>query len=385
MNSLTKLAVTFGTVAVTGVLAAAPATATPGHTGAPYGQSSSRGVVFVQNDDLAGNTIVAYDRTSSGGLAQTGSYRTGGVGGVLSGSVVDHLASQGSLTYDRSSGSLYAVNAGSNTLTSFRVSGDRLARRQVVPTGGRFPVSVAAHGNLVFVLNARDGGSISGYLRVGARLLPVPVWHRELHLNTSAPGHADEFTSTPGQIGFTPDGHTLLVSTKNGGNTLEAFPIGLFGPSAHPVVTSLPGKVPFGFSFDASAHLVLSEAGTNSVATFAVSRSGRAAALDSATTGQAATCWIATIGNKVYASNAGSANLSRYTTSYSGALTSHGVTATDPGTVDAAASSDGRYLYAQTGAQGIVDAYRVQADGALTRTGSVTVPNAVGAEGIVAL
>ncbi|MFC6704538.1 lactonase family protein [Flexivirga alba] len=385
MKSITKLVVTFGTVAATGVLAAAPAMAATSHAGASYSGPTGQGVVFVQNDDPAGNTIVAYDRTGSGGLAQAGSYRTGGAGGVLSGSVVDHLASEGSLAYDRSSRSLYAVNAGSNTLTSFRVAGDHLARQEVVSTGGQFPVSVTSHGNLVFVLNARDGGSISGYLRVGGALLPVPFWHRDLHLNTSAPGQADEFTSTPGQIGFTPDGRTLIVSTKNGGNTLDAFPIGLFGPSAQPVVTSLPGKVPFGFAFDASGHLVVSEAGTNSVATFNVSRNGHVAALDTAATGQAATCWIATIGNKVYASNAGSANLSRYTTSYSGALTAHGVTATDPGTVDAAASSDGRYLYAQTGAKGIVDSYRVQSDGSLAKTGSVTVPNAVGAEGIVAL
>lgn len=384
MKSITVLAVAFGTAAATGALAAAPATAAPGHAAASY-HHSSRGVVFVQNDDPAGNTVVAYDRTSSGGLAQAGSYATGGLGGVLSGSVVDHLASQGSLTYDRGSRSLYAVNAGSNTLTAFQVSGDRLTRRQVVPTGGQFPVSVTSHGNEVFVLNARDGGSISGYLRIGGVLLPIPVWHRELHLDTSAPGQPDEFVSTPAQISFTPDGRTLVVSTKNGGNTLEAFPIGPFGPAARPVVTSLPGTVPFGFAFDARGHLVLSEAGTNSVATFAISRSGRVKPVDVAATGQAATCWIATTGNKVYASNAGSGNLSIYTTTHTGNLIGHGVAATDPGTVDAAASSDGRYLYAQAGAQGIVDAYRVHWDGSLTRTGSVTVPNAVGAEGIVAL
>lgn len=384
MKIITKTLVLAGSVATAAALAS-PASAATFQSGASYSSGSTQGVVFVQNDAVAGNTVVAYERTSSGGLTKVGSYPTGGHGGVLSGSVVDHLASQGSLSYDRSSRSLYAVNAGSNTLTSYRVVGDRLVRRQVVPTAGNFPVSVATHGKLVFVLNARDGGSLSGYLRVGSRLLPIPAWHRELHLNTSAPGQSNEFVSTPGQVGFTPDGRDLLVSTKNGGNTLETFPIGPFGPSLRPVTTPLPGAVPFGFAFDQSGHLVLSEAGTSTVATFAVSPGGTVAPLDAAATGQAATCWIATSGDAVFASNAGSGNLSRYTTSTSGALTSRGLTATDPGTVDAAASSDGRYLYVQAGAQGIVDAYRIQPQGSLVKTASVTVPNAIGAEGIVAL
>jgi hypothetical protein len=58
-----------------------------------------------------------------------GNYATGGRGGILAGSVVDHTASQGSLTYDPRHGLLYAVNAGSNTISVFAVRGDRLALR----------------------------------------------------------------------------------------------------------------------------------------------------------------------------------------------------------------------------------------------------------------
>src|SRR3954469_18105429 len=74
-------------------------------------------VVFVQNDSPSGNQIVAYDRGRDGKLTQAGTYATHGLGGVLAGSVVDHLASQGSLTYDRRHGLLYAVNAGSDTVS----------------------------------------------------------------------------------------------------------------------------------------------------------------------------------------------------------------------------------------------------------------------------
>jgi hypothetical protein len=98
--------------------------------------------VFVLTDNTSGNQVVAYDRGEDGSLTQAGTYATGGVGGVLAGSVVDHTASQGSLAYDQSRGLLFAVNAGSSTVSVFRVAGDRLALTQVIASGGRFPVSV---------------------------------------------------------------------------------------------------------------------------------------------------------------------------------------------------------------------------------------------------
>jgi hypothetical protein len=57
--------------------------------------------VFVQTDNTAGNLVVAYDRAADGKLAPAGNYATGGRGGILAGSVVDHTASQGSLATTR--------------------------------------------------------------------------------------------------------------------------------------------------------------------------------------------------------------------------------------------------------------------------------------------
>ena len=99
----------------------------------------------------------------NGTLTQAGVYDTGGLGGELEGSVVDHLASQGSLAYDRSDGLLYAVNAGSNTVSVFAVFGDKLALRQVISSGGTFPVSIAVHEGIVYVLNGLEGGSVQGF------------------------------------------------------------------------------------------------------------------------------------------------------------------------------------------------------------------------------
>ena len=76
--------------------------------------------------------------------------------------------------------------------------------------------------------------------------------------------------------------------------------------------------------------------------------------------------------------------MSDYRSGGGGQLTLLGATATDPGTVDASASPDGRFLYVQTGASGIVDEFHVNPDGSLTEIGTVTVPGAAGGEGIVA-
>lgn len=203
--------------------------------------SGGHNVVFVQTDNPAGNQVVAYDRADNGSLTLANTYATGGLGGVLSGSVVDHLASQGSLTYDPSNNLLYAVNAGSNTLSVFSVHGDQLTLHQVVSSFGSFPVSVAAHGRIVYVANAENGGSLQEYFVLFGYLIPVPGSNRALGLNPSA---TPQFTNTPGQVGFSPDGSKLIVTTKANGNDIDVFNVGLLGLlSRPPVVNSEPNAV----------------------------------------------------------------------------------------------------------------------------------------------
>ncbi len=355
---------------------AAPAGPASGFPGASQ-------AVFVQTDNTAGNHVVAYRRAGDGTLSPGGSYATGGLGGVLAGSVVDHTASQGALTYDPSHALLYAVNAGSNTVSVFAVSGDRLALRQVVSSGGTVPVSVAVRGNLVYVLNGLNGGSLQGYRVIGGSFLaPLPGSRRALGLNPNA---TPQFTNTPGQVAFTPNGTQLIVTTKANGSDIDVFGVRFDGRlSAVPVVNSEPGTVPFAISFDPFGHLVIAEAGTNALAAFAVSPGGTVSLLDRVPTGQAATCWVAPAGPFLFASNAGSASVSGFASAAGGQLTLLGATGTDAGTVDASSAAGGRFLYVQTGGNGIVDEFSVGADGALTPLGSVTVPGAAGGEGIVA-
>lgn len=370
-------------VAAAAVFAVAGASASafggpPGHYYPLFG-SGSAGVVFVQNDDLAGNQIVAYDRLPNGTLTQAGVYPTGGLGGQLEGSVVDHLASQGSLAYDQADGLLYAVNARSDTISVFAVFGDHLALRQVLGSGGSFPVSIAVHDGLVYVLDAGDGGSVQGFFDAFGRLQPIPGSGRALGLNPAA---LPQFTHTPGQVAFSPDGSQLIVTTKENGSDIDVFRVFASGQlSPAPVVNPEPGEVPFAVSFDGEGNLVVAEA-AGALASFRLSWNGTLTQLDSVATEQAATCWVAPAGDRFYTSNAGSASLTGFQSGFGGALTLLGDTKTDAGTVDAAASGDARFLYVQTGAAGIVDEFAIGAGGALGEIGSVTVPGAIGGEGI---
>jgi 6-phosphogluconolactonase (cycloisomerase 2 family) len=353
--------------------------AAPSAEAASAGYHGASDAVFVQTDNTAGNRIDVYQRAADGTLILVTGYATGGLGGALTGSVVDHLASQGSLTYDAAHGLLYAVNAGSNTVSVFGVQGTELTLRQVVSSGGTFPVSVAVHGDVVYVLNAENGGSIQGYRVEGGRLSPQSGWNRRLGLDDGTP----QFTHTPGQVGFTADGQQLLVTTKAAGNDVYVYRLNFDGsPSHSATVNALPGTVPFAFVDSGFNRVSLVEAGTSSVVNFNVNGDGTLTQLSSFATNQAASCWIAGTGSLLFTSNAGSASETGVRIGAGDSLTGLGNTATDAGTVDAAATPDGRYLYVQTGGAGIVDEYAIAADGALTQVGSVTVADAAGGEGI---
>jgi 6-phosphogluconolactonase (cycloisomerase 2 family) len=143
--------------------------------------------------------------------------------------------------------------------------------------------------------------------------------------------------------------------------------------------------VPFWLAFDGHGRLAVTNTGTNSVAMYRVGRDGTLAALGTAATGQAATCWVTADDDLLAASNAGSGSVTTLRTDAAGGVTKIADAATaGAGTVEAAFSRDGDALYVQTGATGAVDTFAVNHDGTRTRTSTVTVPDAVGGEGIVA-
>jgi Lactonase, 7-bladed beta-propeller len=360
---------------------AAPAVAGASESGEGHGNDVH--AVFVQTDNLTGNQVVAYDRAPDGTLTFNQAYDTGGLGGALNGAVVDHTASQGALAWDQHRGLLFAVNPGSNSISEFSVRHDTLQLIQQVGSGGQFPVSVATSGRTLYVLNALGGGSVSGYRIDHGQLTAIPGSTRSLGL--TIPLDSTQFTHTPGQVAFSPDGNQLIVSTKATTSSIDVFSVAGNGLLSNtPVVNAEPGTVPFAVTFDRRGDLAVANAATNSVTTFRLDATGTVTPLSTVLTGQTATCWIAPAREFLFASNAGSPSESGISVGAHGQLSLVSTTTTDKGAVDAAASTNGRYLYVQGGLNGVVDEFRVNGDGSLTSLGSVTVPGAAGGEGIVA-
>jgi 6-phosphogluconolactonase (cycloisomerase 2 family) len=346
------------------------------------GGNGNKDVVFVQTNELGGNQIVVYDRGADGRLTQAGSYATGGLGGAaLPGTESDHLASQGSLQYDPELRLLLAVNAGSDTVSAFRVQGDRLRLLDVVPSGGQFPASITVHDGLAYVLNSGGAGIVQGF-RVGhSGVEPIPGSARSLGLANTTPPN---FLTAPGQVGFTPDGRQLLVTTKASTSSIDVFQVGSDGRlSAAPVVNPGATPVPFAFTFSPDGRLVAGEAGASSVTTYAIQADGTLTAPKSQSDGQVALCWIQRIGSFYFVANTGSNTLSSFTVGSDGqpSLLAAVAATTHAGPIDLASSGD--FLYAETGVLGTVDEFQVGGDGTLTPLGSVTgLPS--GIEGIAA-
>jgi 6-phosphogluconolactonase (cycloisomerase 2 family) len=340
------------------------------------------GVVFVQTNEPSGNKVDVFDRGADGRLTLASTSPTGGLGGIAApGTESDHLASQGALALSADGRALIAVNAGSDTVTAFRVHDDRLQLRNTVSSGGQFPASVAVHDDLVYVLNSGGSGIVQGFRLVGGQLVPVPGSARTLGL---ANGDPPNFLTAPGQIGFTPDGGKLLVTTKASTSSIDVFDVGPDGRlSASPVVNPSATPVPFAFTFDPDGRLVAGEAGTSSVTTYAIAANGTLGDAKSQSDGQAALCWILRVGGVYFVSNTGSNTLSSFSVDSTGqpTLLSPVAATTNPGPIDLATSGD--FLYAETGILGTVDEFAVNGDGTLTPIGAVTGLPA-GIEGIAA-
>jgi len=327
-------------------------------------------VVFVQTNQPSGNRILVYDRGQDGQLAAAGSYATGGNGGAAApGTESDRLASQGSLAYAPAHQTLLAVNAGSDTVSAFRVQGDQLTLLNVVASGGQFPNSIGVHDGIAYVLNAGGAGTVQGF-RIGVDgLEPIAGSARSLGLANADPPN---FLSAPGQVGFTPDGRWLLVTTKLSTSSIEVFGVqgGLL--SATPVVNPSATPVPFAFTFGPGGRLVDGEAGTSSVTTYGIQNDGTLTNPQSQTDGQAALCWIDRVQDTYFVSNTASNTVSSFRVGPDGRpqLVASVAATTNPGPIDLVSSD--LFLYVETGVTGTVDEFSVNDDGTLTSIGSVT-------------
>ena len=317
------------------------------------------GAVFVSTNSATDNAVIAFRRDVNGGLTSLGTFSTGGRG---VGGTADPLASQFALTLSHDHRLLFAVNAGTNDVSVFRVtdSGLRLVGRS--SSGGIRPVSVAASRHVLYVLNA-ESNSI-GIFAVGDDGALSPRGTRAL--SAGAAGGA--------AIRVSRDGRVLAV-TERVSNTIDGFVVREDGSLGEPNTTASNAAGPFGFDYTPRGELVVSDAGAGATSGYFQSRGGSIAPVGNAvSTGQAAPCWtiVDGAGRFAYIANAGSGSISGYAIAPNGLLTllTAGGRTGDLGAggapLDLDLSRDSRFLYALDNGTGTVAAFVVHEDGTLT-------------------
>ena len=328
--------------------------------------NSSRSALFVETDASAGNSILTYDQSSDGTISFAGSYLTGGNGATAANATADPLASQDGLVLANNGANLIATNAGSDTVTVFAVDGTHLSAIQQLSSSGLFPDSIATSGRYVTVLNAGGAGSIAEFQWFNGRLVPIPGQVRSLGLSNTTP---PDFHHGAGQVGYTPNGQHLIVTTKLSTNAYDVFSVGNNGAlGAAPVVTPAVNALPFSFTFDTAGNVVATEASNSSVTTYRVNANATLTSLGTVSDGASALCWISGANGYFFGSNAGSGTVSSFSETVTGAPVLVNATAatTHAGTTDSVVAPSGKFLYVESGGAGTIDAFAIGSTGTLT-------------------
>lgn len=153
------------------------------------------------------------------------------------------------------------------------------------------------------------------------------------------------FLASPGQVGYSPDGQFLIVTTKGSTSSYDVFTVSPSGAlSSNATVSPAANAVPFAFTFDANGRLVAAEASNSSVSTYTISATGALTLVGSVQDTQAALCWISGAQGFFFGSNAGGGDVSSFGETSGGAPTLLNAKAAiaHPGTTDSAASPTAR-------------------------------------------
>ena len=374
------------------------------------------GAVYTQTNSPSGNSVVVFNRFANGKLKKRQSVPTGGKGSTQSvgcGPGCPILDSQTAVVVSKNGKFVAAINAGSDTVTSFRKTPSGLKRVSQVSSGGKMPESLALHGNLLYVLNvATDNGTTTGNIygmRISSSGKLSPLGSSRPLANLAPPDRSAD----PRAMDFKPNGRVIVVTELAAGfqetgppGRIDTFVIGSNGKAGPAVAHPSSDALPFGFAFDNRSHLVVSQvrspAGNvdGSVSTYKVTDSGGVTPIDTKPSSGILPCWVAVSsdGRYAYLVNTGAghpAPVTRFRVGSTGALTPLSPPAASRSgefaRTDAALSRGSTFLYVLApkvgpGNASHIDEYRRTANGGLKFIGS-TQPGAnigIGATGLAA-
>ncbi len=372
------------------------------------------GRVYSETNSPKRNQVLIFNRYSNGHLKFLTAVATGGKGGQQlqpgCAPTCPFLDTQGEVAQTSGGKLVFAVNAGSNTVSSFRATVSGLKLVSVKPSGGKFPNSLTVHGSWLYVLDSgifpMPGppvpGNIAG-LKFDAAGHLTPISGSIRPLTPTVPGLAR-------QVGFNNNGKLLVVSllgdptlaTPVATDSIDTFHISASGAASAATPHDATTPFPFGFAFDPKDRLIMSQVtsltvpGAGDTASYNVAPSGALTPISTVASKGTAPCWVTISRNGKFAyvvNTGGGAPTGGFTSQYrvfpNGSLKLLGNTPVrkEFALTDETLSSDGHYLYVlatgATPATHHIDEYRVGANGLLTFIGQTPAMAVPGASGLV--
>jgi len=373
------------------------------------------GRVYTETNSPKRNEVLIFNRYSNGHLTFLKAVATGGKGGQQlqpgCAPTCPFLDTQGELAQTSDGKHVFAVNAGSNSVSSFVATPTGLKLVSVHSSGGKFPNSLTVHGNLLYVLDSgifpMPGppvpGNIAG-LRFNAAGSLSAISGSIRPLTPTVPGLAR-------QVGFNNNGKLLVVSllgdptlaTPVATDSIDTFKVSASGAASAPTAHDATTPFPFGFAFDPNDHLLMSQVtsltvpGAGDTASYNVAGSGALTPITTQPTKGTAPCWVTVTSNGKYAyvvNTGGGAPTGGFTSEFrvfpNGGLKLLGntpVRKNEFALTDETLSGDSHYLYVlSTGASPAthhIDEYKVGGNGILTFIGQTPALAVPGASGLV--
>jgi 6-phosphogluconolactonase (cycloisomerase 2 family) len=289
------------------------------------------GGVYTMTNAVDGNAISVFDRFIDGRLAYRGDTEAAGLGYELEGTNFNPLDSQGALVRSEFGQFVLGLSAGSDEVFVMRVNRDtnELSLADSAPSGGVFPQSVAIHDDLVYVLNGRNGASISGFkISPEGQLTPIADSTRSLGSGGDNPvSNALERDVLWHEIAFTPEGDKLVV-VESGPNSdvIHVFGIHEDGTATERVTSVSDSENPLAVSFTDNDVLLVTESAedesVNAVTSYRIHDDLSLSIITGAVLNfQEASCWLVGHKDTFFTVNSVSNNFSSYRVDDQGQVT----------------------------------------------------------------
>lgn len=383
--------------------------------------------VYIASNKANANTLVGFARMSDGSVKEIGEFKTGGKG---TGNIeifdwgydethplkdgIDPLISEYGVFKTHDNKHVLVVNAGDGTVSSLSVNNDKtLSLTDTKPAGDAHPLSLAVHGDVVYVASAGTSktptppftGNITGY-KIGKTGVLTPI-----------PNSTRDLKARPSCVAFTPDGKFLVVNelvtglvkvySVDSAGDLSKAPVSM-AACPHDAKNGRWLAIPVGFDIVARGNrnvVLVSEARflnnkgmlreeknkvpqsplyswqTGSTSSFIIDEKGMIELVSgdvytgkAMEGGQIANCWVevSADGNTLWAANALSSSITSYAIGNKGELKMINETAYKDRSEmlffsDLNLSADGNYIYQLIGNKGAGIMFKVQSDGDLKK------------------